>query len=164
MIGAKLLNLSLTSTAALLLSVSGPAPEGTESISEACFHCVEEFHQGYQRWQHWDAYFTTEGDPFQGNFHGMDWSTCIGAISSAGHQLYGLETFGGEALEVAVTNGSDDALLAVLTNSRNVEINLQRSALQIINEMTNEVVYHAKLPRSQLERLSSALGDRNVRQ
>jgi hypothetical protein len=161
MTGAKLLSLSMTSTAALLVAVSGPAAKSTVT---GCFRCNEEFHQIYQRWQHYDAQFAVEGDPYQGNMHDMDWSTCIGAISSAGHQVYGLESFGGDALDIAVTNGSDEELLAVLTTSPNVEINLQRSALQILNEMTNEVVYHAQLPRAQLERLASALAVRNARQ
>lgn len=140
--------LSAIAAAAMLVSVSGVGAEvrGTGAV-EACFHCNEEYHQGGQAWQHFDAYFTFEGDLFQGNFHSQNWSTCINAISVAGHILYGGPEQDAD-LDQALADGSDAKLLAVLVESPNVEINLQRSAIQIVDDKTAEVVYHAKLTRS----------------
>ncbi len=167
MILVRLLSPSAIGTVALLFSVPGTNLEGGgTSTPEACFRCNEEFNQQGQSMEHWDAYFAFEGDRFQGNFHSQNWSSCIGAISVAGHILYGSpEQDEEDALDRAVAGGSNAQLLAIITTSRNVEVNLQRSAIQVIDEKTNQVMYHAKVPRSQAERLTMALAtDGNVRQ
>ncbi len=151
---------------ALALSANTPAVEGGRKSDDLCFKCTQTFDGSYQGYYHEDWIFGSArvDGVFVGNMHSMDWSTCLNAISVAGHVSYG----GGDpedlvvAVQEAVSDGNVHALIGLIIADAGVELNSSRRAIQVVDVPQNRVVFQVRLSSSQYARVAKRLSDRGV--
>jgi hypothetical protein len=131
-----------------------------------CYRCWEEWRSN-QYWHYdWVAgiseYVYSPMDD-QSGYHPQpegNWSSCLNAISVAGHRLYNLEPeeeLAAVNASNALREGSDAAILALLAGEKMAVLNSDRNALQVIGRTSRDVMLSVSLPRAQVIRLSQAL-------
>ncbi len=92
---------------------------------------------------------------YQGIIHNCANLSCANAL---GHSPYAQQTMNKAAFDVAtaLAAGTESALLRVLEEHSEVELNLQRNAIQVVGD-DGTVWLHAPLQVAQGERLAAAL-------
>ena len=145
-------------------TVQAQKTQGAESggTEASCFHCYtgQTGDMGCYQDEHRDQIQPQPGGDLKGFAHlnTCVTYTCWDWLNSASHQYYN-ETLelDVEAAALSLEDGSDGALFKVVREHSQVRVNAQRSAIQVVDLRTGQVVLNEPIPPEQAHRLQSRL-------